>query len=119
MMHTRCRQFLLLMVDFKTLNKEEKQVNKGSTYQTKIKLKIKTGLTEEGGTTIGNATNEGAITRILILKSKPSGHQGGRMSFSGRGYHDSQEANHCFNNRLVTIEETNAAIQGTLHNHTQ
>jgi hypothetical protein len=34
---------------FKTLNKKE----------------------EEGGATIGNATNGGTITRILILKSKP------------------------------------------------
>jgi hypothetical protein len=41
------------------------------------------------------------------------------MSFSGRGYHDSQEAYHCFDNRLTTIGETNAAIQGTLQNHTQ
>ena len=48
-----------------------------------------------------------------------SGHQGGRMSFSGQGYHDSQEAFHRFDNRLATIEETNAAIQGTLHNHAQ
>ena len=48
-----------------------------------------------------------------------SGHQGGRMSFSGRGYYDSQEALYRFNNRLATIEEINAAIQGTLHNHTQ
>jgi hypothetical protein len=47
-----------------------------------------------------------------------SGHQGGRMSFSGRWYHDSQEAYHHFNNRLTTIEETNATIQGTLYNHT-
>ena len=48
-----------------------------------------------------------------------SGHQGGCMSFSSQGYHDSQEAFHCFDNRLATIEETNAAIQGTLHSHVQ
>ena len=41
------------------------------------------------------------------------------MSFSRRGYYDSQEAFHRFDNRLATIEETNAAIQGTLHNHAQ
>ena len=39
-----------------------------------------------------------------------SGHQGGCMSFSGRGYHDSQEAYHRFDHRLATIEETNATI---------
>jgi hypothetical protein len=61
------------MVDFKTQNKEEKQLKKGSTCQTKIKLKIKMGLIEEGGTTIGSATNGGATTRILIFKSEPSG----------------------------------------------
>jgi hypothetical protein len=77
------------MVDFKTQNKEEEQVKKGSTCQTKIKLKIKMGLTEEGGTTIGSATNGDATTRILIFKSELSGYQGGRMSFSSRGYHDS------------------------------
>ena len=48
-----------------------------------------------------------------------SGHQGGCMSFSGRGYYDSQEAYHRFDNRLATIEEINAAIQGMLYNHTQ
>jgi hypothetical protein len=58
---------------FKTQNKEEEQVKKGSTCQTKIKLKIKMGLIEEGGTTIGSATNRGATTRILIFKSEPSG----------------------------------------------
>ena len=47
-----------------------------------------------------------------------SGHQGGRMSFSRREYYDSQEAHHHFDNRLATIEETNTAIQGMLHNHT-
>ena len=47
-----------------------------------------------------------------------SGHQGERMSFSGRGYYDSQEAFHRFDNRLTTIGKTNATIQGTLHNHT-
>ena len=41
------------------------------------------------------------------------------MPFSGQGYHDSQEAFHFFDNRLSTIEETNAVIQGMLHNHTQ
>jgi hypothetical protein len=41
------------------------------------------------------------------------------MSFSGRGYYDSQEAFHRFDNRLATIEETNIAIQGMLYNHTQ
>jgi hypothetical protein len=48
-----------------------------------------------------------------------NGYQGGHMSFSGQGYHDSQEAHHRFDNRLTTIEETTAAIQGTLHSHTQ
>ena len=47
-----------------------------------------------------------------------SGYQGGRMSFSRRGFYDSQESFHRFDNRLATIEETNVAIQGTLHNHT-
>jgi hypothetical protein len=51
--------------------------------------------------------------------SKPSGHKGRCMSFSSQGYHDSQEGYQRFDNRLATIEETNAAIQGTLHNHTQ
>ena len=41
------------------------------------------------------------------------------MSCSGQGNYDSQEAYHCFNNRLTTIAHTNDAIQGTLHNHTQ
>ena len=29
------------------------------------------------------------------------------------------EAYHRFDNKLITIEETNAAIQGKLHNHAQ
>ena len=70
-MHTRCRQFLLWMVDFEMLNTEEEQVKKGSTCQTKIKLKIKTSLTEEGGTTIRSATTRGVTSRILIFKSEP------------------------------------------------
>jgi hypothetical protein len=41
------------------------------------------------------------------------------MSFSGQRYYDSQEAFHRFDNRLATIEEINAAIQGALHNHAQ
>jgi hypothetical protein len=40
------------------------------TYQTKIKLKTKTGFVEEGGTTIGSTTNRGATTRILTFKSE-------------------------------------------------
>jgi hypothetical protein len=48
-----------------------------------------------------------------------SGNQGGCMSFFGRGYYDSQEAYHRFDNRLTTIEEINATIQGTLYDQTQ
>jgi hypothetical protein len=48
-----------------------------------------------------------------------SGNQRERMSLSGRGYYDSQEAYHRFDNRLTTIEEINATIQGTLYDHTQ
>jgi hypothetical protein len=47
--------------------------------------------------------------------SKPSGHKGRCMSFSSQAYHDSQEAYHHFDNRLATIEETNAAIQAPPH----
>ena len=56
------------MIGFETLNKEEEQVKKDG--QTKIKWKTKTGLTEEGGTSIGSATIGGATTRILIFKGK-------------------------------------------------
>lgn len=45
--------------------------------------------------------------------------QGGRMSFSGCGYHDFQMTNQRIDNRLQTIEESQAAIQNTLHNHAQ
>jgi hypothetical protein len=48
-----------------------------------------------------------------------SGHQGGRMSFSGGGYHDFHENQHRIDGRLTTIEEMNAAIQSTLHQHSQ
>ena len=41
------------------------------------------------------------------------------MAFSGQGYHNTQETYQCFNNWLTTIEETIAAIQGMLFNHTQ
>jgi hypothetical protein len=34
-----------------------------------------------------------------------SGHQGGCMSFSARGYHDQQMDHSCLNTRLTTIEE--------------
>ena len=57
------------MIGFEMLNKEEEQVKKDG--QTKIKWKTKTGLTEEGGTSIGSATIGGATTSILILKSEP------------------------------------------------
>jgi hypothetical protein len=42
----------------------------GRTYQTEIKFQTKTGLAEEGGTTIGSTTNGGVTTGILIFKSK-------------------------------------------------
>ena len=45
--------------------------------------------------------------------------QGGRISYSGRGYHDEQMTFHRIDNRLKTIEERTATIQGTLHNHVQ
>ena len=48
-----------------------------------------------------------------------SGHQGGRMSFSGRGYHDFRETQYSINTRLTSIVETTAAIQDTLHQHSQ
>jgi hypothetical protein len=41
------------------------------------------------------------------------------MSFSGRGYHDFHENQHRINGRRTTIEEQNAAIQSTLHQHPQ
>ena len=41
------------------------------------------------------------------------------MPFSGQGYHNTQETNQRFNNRLTTVEEKIVAIQGTLFNHTQ
>ena len=63
MMHTRCRQFLLLMVDFETQNKEE-QVKKDEPIKPKSKLEIKMGLAEKGDITI-----RGDITRILNLRA--------------------------------------------------
>ena len=66
MMHTRCRQLLLLMPEQGGRTSQERW-----TCQTKIKFKTKTGLAEEGGTTIGSATNGDATTRILIFKSEP------------------------------------------------
>ena len=45
--------------------------------------------------------------------------QGGRISYSGCGYHDEQMTLHRINNKLETIEERTAVMQGTLHNHTQ
>ena len=65
MMHTRCRQLLLLMPEQGGRTSQERW-----TCQTKIKFKTKTGLTKEGGITIGNATTGGATSRILIFKSK-------------------------------------------------
>jgi len=41
------------------------------------------------------------------------------MSYSGCGYHDEQMTFQRIDNRLKTIEERTAAMQGTLHNHTQ
>ena len=41
MMHTRCRQFLLLMVDFETLNKEEEQVKKDEPVKPKSNSKLR------------------------------------------------------------------------------
>ena len=38
-MHTKCHQFLLLMVDFKTLNKEEEQVKEDEPIKPKSNLK--------------------------------------------------------------------------------
>ena len=64
MMHTRCRQFLLLMFDFKTQNKEEEQVKKDEPVKPKSKLKTKMGLVEKGDITI-----RGVITRILIFRA--------------------------------------------------
>ena len=64
MMHTRCRQFLLLMVHFKTLNKEEEQVKKDEPVKPKSKHKTKMGLAEKGDITI-----RGDITRILNLRA--------------------------------------------------
>jgi len=48
-----------------------------------------------------------------------SGQQGGRMSFSGRGYHDYHETQRSINNRLTSNEETTTAIQSTPHQHSQ
>ena len=48
-----------------------------------------------------------------------SGNQGGRISFSGRGYHVQQMDHQRIDNRLTIIEEQNAAIQGTLNQHSQ
>ena len=138
MMHTRCRQFLLLMVDFEMLKKEEEQVKKGWTYQIKIKFKTNTSLAEKCDTTIGSATNGGATTRICIFKSEPRYlinelPQLPRVRLwsnlkwaSGRTHvflwprvswlswdlplFWQQTHNH---------EETNAAIQGMLNNHAQ
>jgi hypothetical protein len=63
MMHTRCRQFLLLMVDFLTQNKEEEQVKKDEPIKPKSKLETKMGLAEKGDITI-----RGDITGILKSK---------------------------------------------------
>ena len=41
------------------------------------------------------------------------------MSYSGCGYHDEQMTFQRIDNRLKTIEERTAAMQGTLHNQTQ
>lgn len=55
-----------------------------------------------------------------------SGRQGGRMSFSARGYHDQPMGYHdqqmeyaCLDNRLTVIEETQHNIQDTLHQQSQ
>ena len=39
MVHTRCRQLLLLMIDFETLNKEEEQVKKDEPVKPKSSSK--------------------------------------------------------------------------------
>ena len=62
-MHTRCRQFLLLMFNFETQNKEE-QVKKDEPMKPKSKLKTKMGLAEKGDITI-----RGDIPRILNLRA--------------------------------------------------
>ena len=41
------------------------------------------------------------------------------MSYSGCGYHNEQMTFQRIDNRLKTIEERTAAMQGTLHNQTQ
>ena len=64
-MYTRCRQLLLLMHEQGGRTSQERR-----TCQTKIKFKTKTGLTKEGGITIGSTTTGGATSRILIFKSK-------------------------------------------------
>ena len=103
MMHTRCRQLLLLMPEQGGRTSQERW-----TCQTKIKFKTKTGLTKEGGITIGSATTgappqESSSSRVnrstrsmnfhnyqgQDYEATSRGHPRGRMSFSGRGYHDS------------------------------
>jgi hypothetical protein len=58
-------------------------------------------------------------TKCIIMKATSSGHQEGQMSFSSQGYHDTQETFHQIDNKLTNIEETTAAIQNTLLDHTQ
>ena len=59
MMHTKCHQLLLLMLEQGGRTSQEKW-----TCQTKIKFKIKTGLTKEGDITIRSV-----ITRIFIFRT--------------------------------------------------
>ena len=58
-------------------------------------------------------------TKGIIVQATSSGHQEGQMSFSGRGYHDTEETFHRIDNKLTNIEETTTAIQNTLLDHTQ
>ena len=70
-MHTRCRQFLLLMVDFKTQNKEEEQVKKDEPVKPKSKLKTKMALMGEGGITIRGATAKSSfLSKLRYLINK-------------------------------------------------
>ena len=62
-MHTRCHQFLLLMFDFKTQNKEQEQVKKDEPVKPKSKLETKMALAKKGDIIIRDD-----ITRILNLR---------------------------------------------------
>ena len=108
MMHTRCRQFLLLMFDFKTQNKEEEQVKKDEpvkpksnskprqVWQNKVEPPLEMPLLEAPPQESSSSrANRGTRSMNFhnyqgqYYEATSSGHQGGHMSFSGRGYHDS------------------------------